>query len=49
MFYELFYDMEEVLYNTTVVFDERKVSIAGIVDRLKSFGYPIRGKPEMLP
>ena len=41
--------MKEVLYKTTVHFDEKKTTVAKIVDRLAAGGYPVRGEPTILP
>ena len=41
--------MKDVLYKTTVQFDENKTTVAKIVDKLAAGGYPIRGEPKMLP
>lgn len=41
--------MKEVLYKTTVQFDEKRTTVAKIVDTLAAAGYPIRGEPEILP
>jgi hypothetical protein len=47
--YELVYDMKEVLYKTTVLFDEKRTTVAKIVDILTAGGYPIRGEPKIIP
>jgi len=41
--------MKEVLYKTTVQFDEKKTTVARIVDTLAAGGYPVRGEPKLLP
>jgi hypothetical protein len=41
--------MKEVLYKTTVIFDDKKTTVAKIVDALTAGGFHVRGEPTILP
>jgi len=42
------WDNEASLYKATVVFDEKKTTLAKIIDSLVSGGFRVRGEPQML-
>jgi hypothetical protein len=46
--YQLNWDIKESRYNATVVFDEKKTTVAKIIDSLVSGGFPVRGEPQFL-
>jgi copper chaperone CopZ len=42
------WDLEAALYNATVVFDEKRTTLAKIIESLVSGGFPVRGEPQFL-
>jgi len=42
------WDTDAFLYKATVVFDEKKTTLAKIIDSLVSGGFPVRGEPQFL-
>jgi hypothetical protein len=46
--YQLIWDIEASLYKATVIFDDKKTSLAKIIDSLVSGGFPVRGEPQFL-
>jgi hypothetical protein len=42
------WDVQASHYRATVVFDEKKTTLAKILDSLVSGGFPIRGEPQFL-
>jgi len=44
----LIWDIQASHYRTTVVFDEKKTTLAKIIDSLVSGGFPVLGEPLFL-
>jgi hypothetical protein len=42
------WDIQASHYKATVVFDEKKTTVAKIMDSLVSGGFPVRGEPQFL-
>jgi hypothetical protein len=42
------WDVQASHYRATVVFDEKKTTLAKILDSLVSGGFPVRGEPQFL-
>jgi hypothetical protein len=42
------WDTQASHYKATVVFDEKKTTVAKIMDSLVSGGFPVRGEPQFL-
>jgi len=44
----LAWDIQASHYKATVVFDEKKTTLARIIDSLVRGGYPVHGEPQFL-